>query len=224
MITGTIRILSRTHIIITYDLKTRIRVKDSGSIPRAATWVRSKAKRVQLMKLRLLLPALVGFVFSLILPTFGQQTNPPDPQLRRQLLAFATKFEEAWNHNDAAAVAALFTKDAVLVEQAGPVYGQDAIQKHYADLFQNVHFSNNLITYNDPECPHVIGTDGNETWENGEWSMTYQVKGGDPLEIKGYHASIAVREGGVWKKRMLISNVTLAPSVTTSLTRTRPNQ
>ena len=74
-----------------------------------------------------------------------------------------------------------------------------------------------------PDSPHIIGTDGNETWENGEWSMTYQVKGGDPLEIKGYHVSIAVREGGVWKKRMLISNITLAPAVASSSTGT-PNK
>jgi hypothetical protein len=32
--------------------------------------------------------------------------------------------------------------------------------------------------------------------------MTWQVKGGDPVQGKGYHASIAVREDGVWKKRM----------------------
>ncbi len=175
------------------------------------------------MKLRLLL-ALVGFLFSFVLSTFAQQTDTPDPQLRPQLLALAKKFEEAWNNNDAAALAALFTKDAVLVEQAGPVYGREAIEKHYANLFQNVHFSNNLITCNDPDSPHIIGTDGNQTWENGEWSMTYQVKGGDPLEIKGYHASIAVREGGVWKKRMLISNVTLAPAVTAPSTGTPSNK
>jgi hypothetical protein len=49
-------------------------------------------------------------------------------------------------------------------------------------------------------------------WENGEWSLTYQAKGGDPVQLKGYDASIAVREGGVWKKRMLINNVTPAPA------------
>ena len=94
------------------------------------------------------------------------------------------------------------------------MYGREAIEKHYKDLFQNVHFSNNHTTYNDPNSnsPHAIGTDGNETWENGEWSMTWQVKGGDPEQHKGYHASIAVREGGVWNKRMLITNVTPAPA------------
>jgi hypothetical protein len=94
----------------------------------------------------------------------------------------------------------------------------EAIEKYYADLFQKVHFSNNLTTYNDPNSPHIIGTAGNEMWENGECSMTYQVKGGDPVQIKGYHSSIAVREGGVWKKRMLTNNITPAPTATGTAT------
>ena len=42
--------------------------------------------------------------------------------------------------------------------------------------------------------------------------MTWQVKGGDPVQGKGYHASVAVLEGGALKKRMLVSNVTPAPA------------
>src|ERR1700730_13245876 len=108
------------------------------------------------MKIRYLL-ALVGLAISFALPTFAQQTNTPDPQLREQLLALAKKFEDAWNNNDASALAALFTKDAVLIEESGPVYGREAIEKHYADLFQNVHFSDNHTMYNDPNSnsPHA---------------------------------------------------------------------
>jgi ketosteroid isomerase-like protein len=165
------------------------------------------------MKIRFLL-ALVGLAISFALPIFAQQKDTPDPQLREQLLALAKKFEEAWNNNDADALAALFTKDAVLIEESGPVYGREAIKKHYADLFQNVHFSNNHTMYSDPNSnsPHAIGTDGNMMWENGEWSATWQVKGGEPVQGKGFHASIAVREDGVWKKRMVMVNVTPAPA------------
>jgi uncharacterized protein (TIGR02246 family) len=164
------------------------------------------------MKIHLVI-ALMGLAISIALPAVAE-TTAPDPQQREQLLALAKKFEDAWNGNDATALAALFTVDAVLIEASGPVYGREAIEKHYKDLFQNVHFSNNHTMYNDPNSnsPHAIGTDGNEMWENGEWSMTWQVKGGDPEQHKGYHASIAVREDGVWKKRMLISNVTPAPA------------
>jgi hypothetical protein len=42
--------------------------------------------------------------------------------------------------------------------------------------------------------------------------MTWQAKGGEPVHAKGYHASIAVRDGGVWKKRMVIVNTTPTPT------------
>ena len=77
------------------------------------------------MKIRLL-PALVGLAIGFALPTFAQQTNTPDPQLREQIVALFGKFTEAWNNNDAAALAALYTKDAVFCggEGSGPHYGR----------------------------------------------------------------------------------------------------
>jgi ketosteroid isomerase-like protein len=159
------------------------------------------------MKIRSVV-ALLGLAISMALPAIAE-TNTPDPQQREQLLALAKKFEDA--NNDAVALAALFTKDAVLVDDTGPISGRDAIEKHYKDLFENVHFSNNHTTYG-PECPHAIGTDGKEMWENGAWSMTWQVKGGEPVNGKGFHSSIAVLEDGVWKKRMLTDNTTPAPA------------
>ena len=69
----------------------------------------------------------------------------------------------AYDNNDAAAVAALFTEDAVLVTTQGPIYGREAIEKHYADVFQKVHFSNH-IAKPDQYSPHVIGVAGNEMW------------------------------------------------------------
>jgi hypothetical protein len=102
-------------------------------------------------------------------------------------------------------------RDAVLVNDSGPVIGREAIKKYYTDLFQNVHFSNNVTTY-DPNCPHLVGTDGKEMWEHGTWSMTWQVKGGEPVQGKGYHASVAVLEDGALKKRMLVSNASPPPA------------
>ena len=129
------------------------------------------------MKIHLVV-ALMGLAISIALPALAE-TTAPDPQQREQLLALAKKFEDAWNSNDATALAALFTVDAVLIEASGPVYGREAIEKHYKDLFQNVHFSNNHTMYNDPSSnsPHAIGTDGNEMWENGEWSTNLAGQG-----------------------------------------------
>ena len=72
------------------------------------------------MKIRSLL-ALVGLALSFALPAFAQETNRPDPQLRQQLETFAKKEDEAFNKNDAAAVAALFEEDAVMVTNRGPI-------------------------------------------------------------------------------------------------------
>jgi hypothetical protein len=44
------------------------------------------------MKTRFLC-SLVGLAISLALPTFAQQTNTPDPQLREELLALTRKFD-----------------------------------------------------------------------------------------------------------------------------------
>jgi uncharacterized protein (TIGR02246 family) len=58
------------------------------------------------------------------------------------LLALGKDFDDAFNNNDAAAFAALFTKDAVLVTNTGSVYGPDAIVKYQAEGFKSGHFSN----------------------------------------------------------------------------------
>jgi ketosteroid isomerase-like protein len=118
-----------------------------------------------------------------------EQTNTPDPQLRQQLDAKSRKFDEACNNNDAAAVAALFTEDAVLVTDTGPVYGRKAIEKSYADLFQKWRVSNH-ISKRDQYSPHIIGTAGDEAWSNGEWSLTLQGQDGGPIQLKGYWSSV----------------------------------
>ena len=162
------------------------------------------------MKIRLLL-TLAGFAIIFTLPAFAQQKDTVDPQIVEQLDATSKKYDEAFNNGDAAAVAAFFTEDAVLVTDKGPIYGREAIEKNFADLFQNVHISNH-IDKADQYSPHIIGTDGNEMWSNGEWSLTLQEKTGDPIPLKGYWSEIYVREGVAWKVRMQMWNITPAPA------------
>ena len=162
------------------------------------------------MKIPLLL-VLAGLAIGFTVPTFAQQTNTPDPQLVQQLAALPKKFAAAFNNNDGAAVAALYTEDAVLVNDSGPIYGREAIEKHYVDLFQKLHFSNH-IAKTDQYSPHNIGTAGNEVWVNGEWNNTFQGQNGGPIQLKGYWANIWVREGDDWKIRLDIWNVTPPPA------------
>ena len=166
------------------------------------------------MKIRSLL-ALVGLAISFALPTIAQQTNTPDPQLRERLITRIKAHTDALDKNDAAAVAANFTEDAVNVEQDGPTFGREAIEKLWADRFQKVHFSNNLVTV-DQDSPHMIGSDGKQMWATGGWSATVQGQNFGPTQIKGFWS--VIREGDDWKIRMLTSNVTPAPAATTAAT------
>jgi len=161
------------------------------------------------MKIRLLL-TLAGLAISFAVPTFAQQTNAPDPQLRQQLLAFVTKYEEAINNGDAVAAAVFFAEDGVLVNDTGPVYGQKAIEKYYAGVFENVHFSNYIITV-DQNFPQIIGKADDEAWSTGEWSSTVRGQDLGPVEKKGYWSVIDTREGDARKIRMLTWNMTPAP-------------
>ena len=52
--------------------------------------------------------------------------------------------DEAFNNNDAAALAAFFTEDAVQVTPEGPIYGREAIEKQFADLFTQIHVSEHI--------------------------------------------------------------------------------
>jgi ketosteroid isomerase-like protein len=143
----------------------------------------------------------------------AQPTNTPDPQLRQRLVALFKQFDEAYNRNDAAAVGANFTEDAVLVTPYGPIFGRRAIEQWYAELFKGVHLSN-LLTPADEDSPHPIGTGGNAMWATGKWSATLQGHGGSE-EAQGYWGSaIEGREGEPWTIRMLCFNT--APASTAS--------
>ena len=152
------------------------------------------------MKIRLVV-ALVGLAIGFTAPAFAQQKDTVDPQLAEQLSALSKKTGEAFNNNDAAAVAALYTEDAILVPDTGPVYGRAAIEKFWAGLFKKFHVSNQADKAAE-DSPHTIGTAGNEAWSHGQWKVTLQGQDGKPFELTGNWTEIYRREGDTWKKRL----------------------
>jgi len=113
------------------------------------------------MKIRLLL-TLVGLAISYALPTFAQQQNTPDPKLREECIALDKNFDGGFINGDAAALAAFYAEDAVIVSpDTGPIYGRDAIGKRFVDMFKKIHFSKHMSQL-EQYSPHVIGTAGNE--------------------------------------------------------------
>ena len=139
------------------------------------------------MKIRLPL-ILAGLAISFALPTFAQQTNAPDPQLREALATLLKKMDDGFVNSDAAALAAFYTDDAVHVTWNGPpIYGREAIQKHFEDDFKKVHLHfNKYLSKLEEYSPHFIGAAGNELWSTGEFDQTFQIENGRPLRIKGH--------------------------------------
>jgi hypothetical protein len=70
----------------------------------------------EIMKFRLLL-VLAGLAIGFSAQARAQEQNTVDPQVRQQIEALNQKFDEAFNQNDAEAVADLFTAGAI---EAGP--------------------------------------------------------------------------------------------------------
>jgi uncharacterized protein (TIGR02246 family) len=131
----------------------------------------------------------------------------PDPELRRQLDAFNKKYNETFDKNDPAAMAALFTEDAVIVSNAGSFEGQQAIKKYYTDNFAALHYAKHVAVI-DPSSPHAIND--STMWATGSWSLTVQPKGEDPIPLNGYWSTIYTREGDVWKEKMQTWNMAAA--------------
>jgi len=140
------------------------------------------------MKTYLLL-ALVGLTISFVLPTFAQEQRAVDPQTRQEIEAVGMQWGEAYNKHDAAAVAALYTLDAIKVLDwtgGGTLVGREAIEKDFANNFAS-------------SLPDVTGKSiqmyamGDQIAEISKWSTG---------PWKGYTSTIYVRDADTWKIRL----------------------
>ena len=140
------------------------------------------------MKIRLLL-SLVGLAIRFSLPSFAQEQKAVDQEIRQQIEAVLMKSGEAHNKHDAAAMAALFTQDAVQVldwSGGGTFFGREAIEKNLAVNFA----SSPPETVDKLVQMYAIGDEISATseWSAGPW--------------KGYSVKIYVRDADTWKIRM----------------------
>jgi len=164
----------------------------------------------------LIIPALA---ISFAVPTFAQQKDAVDSQVIEQLAQIDKKYGEAFNNNDAAAVAALFTEDAVFATDRGPVYGRQAVEKQYAEWFKGSHASEHFIKIDPNFTRFLVPTDN--VMRGGEWSGTWQAPGQKPVQLNGYWSEIATRVDDDWKIRMLTYNITPATAPATASAETK---
>jgi ketosteroid isomerase-like protein len=155
---------------------------------------------------------LIFVVLATSFDGFAQHNNTTtDSRITQGIRALSRAYDDAVNNNDAVALAALFTEDAVLVSDRGPIHGRKAIENWYSGVFQVWHPRNHIGTP-DGNDPHVSCFSGDEAWETGEWSETEQSKPGRPIQSRGYWSTVYIREGADWKIGMLTYNVTPAKS------------
>ena len=164
------------------------------------------------MKTRLLL-IFAGLAISFPLPTLLEQKDPADPRVvqQRDLLGVPKAvdefgelhqaLDEAYNKNDAAAVAAFFTEDALLVEPDGMFNGRQNIERRYADTFQR----SPIISFNCSFERNYLNAIDNAVWGAGQWTSTFQSQTGSVFAF-GYWSAIFVREGDAWKIRVWTIN------------------
>jgi ketosteroid isomerase-like protein len=62
----------------------------------------------------------IGFA----VPTLAQQKDRVDPQTAQKILATGPAYDRGENNHDPAAIAALYTEDAVFVTDRGPINGR----------------------------------------------------------------------------------------------------
>jgi ketosteroid isomerase-like protein len=168
-----------------------------------------------------LLSALVGLAIGFAAPAFAQQKDRAEPRIaqERDLLrvpdalakfdALHQKLEEAYNKNDASAVVALFTQDAVLVTAEGVFAGRLQIEKRYADAFQRSPITGFACGH---ERHHLYAID-NAAWSTGEWASTFQGQTG-PAFAQGYWSALYVPDGDAWKIRLLTLTESPQPAPT----------
>jgi uncharacterized protein (TIGR02246 family) len=129
------------------------------------------------------------------------QMHAADPKTEQEIRAFIRAFEESFNANDASALAALCTEDAIQIGPEGPICGRQAIEKKYADFFRQSRPANMTCTIDQ------VSVLGNVSWNSGTWSCTVQGENG-LVQASGYRLDVLVREGDAWKECISCYNVT----------------
>jgi len=114
---------------------------------------------------------------------------------RQQIDQIVAEYHDAWNRHDAAGIAALYTKDGIIVSQAPQMvkHGQQDIVKNYEGVFATV-------PHHDSATADEIIPLGADTYMSvGEYHLTNSSNN----KLDGHWTAVYVPEGGKLKIRML---------------------
>jgi ketosteroid isomerase-like protein len=152
---------------------------------------------------------IAGLVISFAAPVLAQQKDTTAQIVQqRDLLGVAKgidefgelslKLDEAFNKNDASAIAALFTEDGIPVASDGMFSGRQDIKKGMQDTSQR----SPITDFNSRRERRHLNAIDNAVWSAGQWASNLQRQTG-PVFVWGFWSAIYIREGDAWKIRML---------------------
>jgi uncharacterized protein (TIGR02246 family) len=133
--------------------------------------------------------ALVVLAISFALPAFAQEQSAVDPETRQQIDAVSMQYFEAFNKHDAAAVAALYTQDAVRVADwpgGESSVGREAIEKAFEVQFAGM-------------SPRAVGKSIQMYAIDDRIAAISEFSQGF---VHGHTVKIYVRDADTWKIRM----------------------
>jgi uncharacterized protein (TIGR02246 family) len=142
--------------------------------------------------------AAAALAFGFVPPVAAQQLT--EQEARQVAQGIVDAFWKAEQAQDAAAIAALFTTDAIRVFPDGLVLGQAEIEKRSRKSFES-------FTADADKLDQIKVIGDNAIWVTGTWSGTWAGPNG-PIRLSGRWVSDYVREGGAWKIRANTFNVT----------------
>ena len=150
--------------------------------------------------------AVAALIFlTVALQTLAQtKEGTVDSQTKTQIDGLNQKYVTSIQSNDATQVGTVFTKDAVLVTNKGPLHGQEEIETYFGDLFKNVHVIEHWVQA-DPTTVLVLAPD--KMWYNGNWCMTFELPNGKRMAEEGFWSALEVKDGDTWKHQLLTFNV-----------------
>jgi hypothetical protein len=170
------------------------------------------------MKVRLLL-TLQALAIGFGVSALAQLKDTADPQVAQQLVSFynsalRTKYDEAFSNKDAAALGRSLHRRRGSGGAGRTVFRSSGHRGRYADMFKRSRLTD-FFALRDQ-----LNAIGKELWAVGEWWSLLQSEKG-PVQLGGYWSEIYVREGDVWKIRMLTFNV-IPPSMPPTLEEATP--
>jgi ketosteroid isomerase-like protein len=151
-----------------------------------------------------LLLALAWLAISVALPTLEQTTVAS--KTRQEIEAVAMQFVEAYNKHDAPAIAALYTQDAVRMEDWNSDslhVGREAIEKDFAEYFA-------------ASFPPTVPTPVQMYAIEGRIAAISEYSVG---HCNGHIVRIYIRDADTWRIRMEFVTGTNMPLSTTKMTR-----